>query len=106
MASTGFSYRGEDWRALAEAMGSLMDNAAERRRLGGHALDVKDRFAIDAVMAMWNSVVGACDGPGFQRGCAKVCGLAGFLGSDLHDRSRVRRDRGAHGGHARASRAR
>ena len=58
----------EDWRALADAMGSLMDDAAERRRLGGQALDVKDRFAIDAVMALWNAVVERVTGQTFSEG--------------------------------------
>lgn len=61
----------EDWRALAEAMGSLMDDAAERRRLGANALDVKDRFAIDAVMAMWHSVVERVTGQAFSEGAPK-----------------------------------
>ena len=64
----------EDWRALAEAMGSLMDDAAERRRLGRRALDVKDRFAIDAVMAMWNSVVERVTGRAFSEG-APTCAV-------------------------------
>ena len=61
----------QDERALAEAMGSLMDDAAERRRLGERALEVKDRFAIDAVMAMWNAVVERVTGQVFSEGAPK-----------------------------------
>jgi glycosyltransferase involved in cell wall biosynthesis len=58
----------QDEKALAEAMGSLMDDATERRRLGERALDVKERFAIDAIMARWSSVVERVTGRAFSEG--------------------------------------
>lgn len=42
-----------DVPALADAMASLMDDAKERERLGRNALSVRDRYAPDRVLAMW-----------------------------------------------------
>src|SRR5262245_11572182 len=64
----------EDWMALSEAMGSLMDSEGERRRLGRNALEVKDRFAVDTVMALWNSVVERVTGRAISEG-ASTCAV-------------------------------
>jgi glycosyltransferase involved in cell wall biosynthesis len=46
-----------DCDALAAAMAGLMRDDAARRDLGAEALKVVDRFSLDRVVAMWDSVI-------------------------------------------------
>ena len=46
-----------DVHALAIAMDRLLDDDAERNRLGGRAVEVSTRFGEDNVMRMWESVL-------------------------------------------------
>ena len=48
----------EDVEALAEAMGRLMSDEEERRRLGLRAREVTERFGLKKVMAMWEELLG------------------------------------------------
>lgn len=43
--------------ALSHAMGALMDNPEQRVRLGQRAREVRDRFSVRTIMAMWDSLV-------------------------------------------------
>ena len=52
-----------DDRALAAALDRLMGDEAERKRLGGRALEVADRFGVERVMSMWNELVLECAPP-------------------------------------------
>jgi GalNAc-alpha-(1->4)-GalNAc-alpha-(1->3)-diNAcBac-PP-undecaprenol alpha-1,4-N-acetyl-D-galactosaminyltransferase len=47
----------DDAEALATAMAALMDDEPRRRRLGRRATEVTERFAVDRIMAMWESLV-------------------------------------------------
>ena len=47
-----------DEEALAAAMRRLMADEAERRRLGGRAVEVLERFSLDAVMDKWDALIG------------------------------------------------
>ena len=55
-----------DEEALAAAMRRLMADEAERRRLGGRAVEVLERFGLGAVMERWDALIGraAADGGG------------------------------------------
>jgi glycosyltransferase involved in cell wall biosynthesis len=53
-----------DEEALAAAMRRLMDDEAERRRLGARAVEVLERFGLDRVMAAWETVVDGVAGGG------------------------------------------
>lgn len=47
-----------DQPTLTLAMRSLMGDAAARRRLGAHALGVRERFSIPRIMAQWERLIG------------------------------------------------
>ncbi len=47
----------EDVSAMASALNRLMNDAAERRRLGAAAPAVLDRFGLEAVLAIWDKVL-------------------------------------------------
>jgi GalNAc-alpha-(1->4)-GalNAc-alpha-(1->3)-diNAcBac-PP-undecaprenol alpha-1,4-N-acetyl-D-galactosaminyltransferase len=47
----------DDVGALANAMGSLMGDPEERRRLATRAVEVRERFGLPRVMAMWSEVL-------------------------------------------------
>jgi len=46
----------EDVAALADAIGLLLGDEALRERLAGRAVEVRDRFTIEAVTAQWESL--------------------------------------------------
>jgi GalNAc-alpha-(1->4)-GalNAc-alpha-(1->3)-diNAcBac-PP-undecaprenol alpha-1,4-N-acetyl-D-galactosaminyltransferase len=46
-----------DVPALATAMGRLMDNAAERQRLGARAVEVVQRYGVDRVLGLWETLL-------------------------------------------------
>lgn len=48
--------------ALANAMSSLMGAQHERRRLAARAVEVRERFGLARVMAMWSEVLGKAAG--------------------------------------------
>jgi GalNAc-alpha-(1->4)-GalNAc-alpha-(1->3)-diNAcBac-PP-undecaprenol alpha-1,4-N-acetyl-D-galactosaminyltransferase len=48
----------EDPDALAAAMASLMDDPACRAQMGQRAIDVLERFAVERIMADWESLLG------------------------------------------------
>jgi GalNAc-alpha-(1->4)-GalNAc-alpha-(1->3)-diNAcBac-PP-undecaprenol alpha-1,4-N-acetyl-D-galactosaminyltransferase len=48
----------DDVEALAKAMDSLMGAQQERRRLAARAVEVRERFGLPRVMAMWSEVLG------------------------------------------------
>jgi GalNAc-alpha-(1->4)-GalNAc-alpha-(1->3)-diNAcBac-PP-undecaprenol alpha-1,4-N-acetyl-D-galactosaminyltransferase len=50
----------QDVDALTTAMDRLMADQEGRRALGRRALEVTERFGIDRVMAMWDSVITEC----------------------------------------------
>ena len=43
--------------ALAEAMGSLMADEAQRRTLGSRAAEIVQRFSPEKIMPMWEELV-------------------------------------------------
>jgi glycosyltransferase involved in cell wall biosynthesis len=47
----------QDLDALATAMETLMTDTCERRRLGGNARQVTERFRLDMIMAMWEDLL-------------------------------------------------
>ena len=47
----------EDVGALACALGSLLEDESERRRLGVRAVEVTERFGVQRVMSMWERVL-------------------------------------------------
>ncbi|MEW6267167.1 MAG: glycosyltransferase family 4 protein [Thermodesulfobacteriota bacterium] len=47
----------EDVVALSRAMSGLMTDAKERRRLAARAIEVKTRFSLDKVVAMWEETL-------------------------------------------------
>ncbi|MCC6314302.1 MAG: glycosyltransferase family 4 protein [Thermomicrobiales bacterium] len=47
----------EDVPALAAALGRLMDDDDERRRMAAAAPAVRDRFGLDAILAIWDDVL-------------------------------------------------
>ena len=46
-----------DVPALAAAMGRLMDDPAERRRLGARAVEIVDRYGVDRVLGLWEALL-------------------------------------------------
>ncbi len=44
-------------QALTRALDRLMSNDAERRKFGARAVEVRDRFGVDKVMAQWTELV-------------------------------------------------
>lgn len=60
--SDGLLVTPENAARLADAMSRLMDDAAERRRLGDRARMVTERFGFDRVARMWDEVVAAAAG--------------------------------------------
>jgi GalNAc-alpha-(1->4)-GalNAc-alpha-(1->3)-diNAcBac-PP-undecaprenol alpha-1,4-N-acetyl-D-galactosaminyltransferase len=46
-----------DVPALAAAMGRLMDDPAERRRLGARAVEIVDRYGVDRVLDLWEALL-------------------------------------------------
>ena len=46
-----------DVPALAAAMARLMDDPAERRRLGARAVEVVDRYGVDRVLGLWEELL-------------------------------------------------
>jgi GalNAc-alpha-(1->4)-GalNAc-alpha-(1->3)-diNAcBac-PP-undecaprenol alpha-1,4-N-acetyl-D-galactosaminyltransferase len=48
-----------DVPALAAAMGCLMDDPAERRRLGARAVEVVQRYGVDRVLSLWEPLLHA-----------------------------------------------
>jgi GalNAc-alpha-(1->4)-GalNAc-alpha-(1->3)-diNAcBac-PP-undecaprenol alpha-1,4-N-acetyl-D-galactosaminyltransferase len=46
-----------DVKALGEALDRLMEDPAERQRLGARAIEVADRFSLGTVMSMWNRLL-------------------------------------------------
>lgn len=51
-----------DVAALAAALGRLMDDAAERRRMAARAADVRSRYSLEGVLAVWDQVLGGASG--------------------------------------------
>jgi glycosyltransferase involved in cell wall biosynthesis len=49
----------EDVSALAAAMDRLMSNPEERRRLGGRAARVVERFSLQSALESWESIIDA-----------------------------------------------
>lgn len=49
-----------DEAALADAMAGLMNNPAERARIGRNALAVSERFGLEKVMNQWDQLIGEC----------------------------------------------
>ena len=47
----------EDVQALTVAMNRMMTNEAERRRIASRAPEVLERFGLDEIMSMWESVI-------------------------------------------------
>ena len=47
----------DDVAALAEAMGRLMDDPLERRRLGARAVEVVERFNVQTIMQSWSDLL-------------------------------------------------
>jgi len=56
-AIDGLLVPAEDVAALATAIGGLVSDASERRRLAARAVEVLDRFGKDHVMAMWEQLI-------------------------------------------------
>jgi glycosyltransferase involved in cell wall biosynthesis len=48
-----------DVPALAAAMGRLMDDPMERRRLGAGAVQVVERYGVDRVLTLWETLLDA-----------------------------------------------
>jgi glycosyltransferase involved in cell wall biosynthesis len=48
-----------DVRALAAALGALMADDAQRARMGQQAVDVRERYSMDRVLAMWDRLLDA-----------------------------------------------
>jgi glycosyltransferase involved in cell wall biosynthesis len=48
----------DDIEALAKAMDSLMGAQQERQRLAARAVEVRERFGLPRVMAMWSEILG------------------------------------------------
>ena len=46
-----------DVPALAVAMGRLMDDPAERGRLGARAVEIVDRYGVDRVLDLWEALL-------------------------------------------------
>ena len=53
----GILVTAEDVGALARALGALLENESERRRLAERATEVTDRFGVQRVMSMWERVL-------------------------------------------------
>ncbi|MFN5745138.1 MAG: glycosyltransferase family 4 protein [Methylococcaceae bacterium] len=49
-----------DEAALADAMASLMNNPAERARIGRNARAVSERFGLERIMNQWDQLMGEC----------------------------------------------
>lgn len=49
-----------DVQALAGALDRLMEDPAERQRLGARAVEVAERFNPGTVMSLWENLVGGC----------------------------------------------
>jgi glycosyltransferase involved in cell wall biosynthesis len=48
-----------DVAALATALGRLMDDEAERRRLGARAVEIVERYGVDRVLGLWEELLRA-----------------------------------------------
>ena len=46
-----------DVKALSDAMNGLMSDESLRRSLGAKALEVRNRFAINTILAAWDAVI-------------------------------------------------
>ena len=47
----------EDFRALAAAMGRLMGDEAERKRLGTKASEIQNKFGVEKIMSLWEKLI-------------------------------------------------
>lgn len=60
----------EDPEALAEAMGRLMSEEKERRRLSQAALEINERYSLDKVMGVWEDLLSSASLAGQGRRAA------------------------------------
>ena len=63
-----------DVSALAAAMARLMDDPAERRRLGARAVEVVQRYGVDRVMGLWEDLLRSLGPQGSGRSRPEING--------------------------------